>query len=194
MFIVFEGLDGSGTTTQAIRLKQHLESVGKKVVRTEEPTNFVIGKLIREYLQHNQSTSHKALQLLFAADREDHLHRLIRPSLKEGSVVVSDRYFFSSIAFGALGDVKFEWFEDLYKTFEMPDHVFLFKVAPEICVERIHSRGHKIELFEKLDTLEKVWQNYERISKIYDCVRIIDGTKSIEAIGDEVMKIINESV
>ncbi len=195
MFIVFEGLDGSGSSTQVKLLAENLKKIGKDVVATKEPTNGPIGKLIRDYLQHKYETGGKALQLLFAADRSDHLYQKISPSMREGKIVISDRYFFSSIAFGARGNLEFSWLEGLYKNdFGIPDIVFLLKVSPKECIKRIESRGNEKELFEKEEVLECVWENYEKLAKKYDCIKIINGERSIKEIEVEVFEIVKKKL
>jgi dTMP kinase len=190
MFIVFEGLDGSGSSTQSALLTKYFESLDEKVLATKEPTTGIIGKLVRSYLQHEYSTSQRALQLLFAADREDHLHRLVRPSLEAQTIVISDRYLHSSIAFGALGEGQkesFEYLQNLYKNFMQPDIIFLLKVPVDECIKRIQQRGGKIELFEKKEFLEEVWKNYVLLAKIHSHIKIIDGAQSIENVHKQVL-------
>ena len=194
MFIVFEGLDGSGSSTQAALLAENLEKLNKKVVQTKEPTTGTIGRLVREYLQHKHSTSPKALQLLFASDREDHLHTLVRPNLAEGKIVISDRYLHSSIAFGARSDEEFNWLNDLYEDFQKPDLVFLLKVLPEECMKRIKGRGSEIELFEKEEVLRRVWENYAQLAQENDNIVLIDGMQSIEEIEQQILNIVQSKL
>lgn len=190
MFIVLEGLDGSGSSTQSALLHNYFESLNKKVIATKEPTKGTVGKLVRSYLQHEYSTSERALQLLFAADREDHLYSLVRPSLDSGMVVISDRYLHSSIAFGSLGKEKeksFQYLQNLYKDFMQPDIVFLLQVPVDECIQRIKKRGEKIELFEKKEFLEEVWENYVLLAKENRHIKIIDGTQSIENVHKQII-------
>lgn len=194
MFIVFEGLDGSGSSTQAALLAANLQQMGKAVVQTKEPTTGTIGKLVREYLQHKHDTSPLALQLLFASDREDHLHQLVRPSLQTGEIVISDRYLYSSIAFGSHSDKEFEWLSELYEDFLTPDIIFLLKVPPAECIKRIEGRGSEKELFEKEETLTRVWKNYEKLAKEYPFIHVIDGMQSIEAIEKEIFDIVKKAL
>ena len=102
-FVVFEGLDGSGKSTQARILSQNLASGSRHdVVLTAEPTDRPIGTLVRSVLRHQVTTTSRALALLYAADRSDHLYNGesgILKSLDEGSIVISDRYFYSSLAY-----------------------------------------------------------------------------------------------
>ncbi|HPO05777.1 MAG TPA: dTMP kinase [Candidatus Gracilibacteria bacterium] len=189
MFIVFEGLDGSGSSTQARLLKSYFESQGKEVILTKEPTENPIGKMIRDCLQNRIELSPRALQLLFAADRAEHLHTLISPSLNQDKIVISDRYYFSSIAFGGI-DLEFEWLRSLYQSFLQPDLVFLLKVEPKTCIERIHKRGTPMELFEKEETLRRVWNNYTLLAELYPCIRLIDGNENIEEVQAKIINIV----
>src|SRR3989344_8642736 len=101
-FIVFEGLDGSGLSTQSFELRNFLMKQGHQVVLTKEQTDGLIGGLIKSCLKKEWKTSLLTLQLLFTADRAHHISNEIEPSLAEGKFVISDRYFFSTIAFGGL--------------------------------------------------------------------------------------------
>ena len=189
MFIVFEGLDGSGTSTQVSILKKNLESIGEKVFCTKEPTNFPIGKLIREYLQHKHQTTQEALQALFCADRFDHINKCILPEREKGKFVISDRYFFSTLAFGSVNSNN-TWLKELSNNFLEPDLVILFKVSPDECMKRIEKRGNEKELFEKKSYLSKVWENYEDLSKKYLYIHIVDGMKSIDEVSKEVFQLV----
>src|SRR4030042_6658392 len=102
LFIVFEGLDGSGTTTQAELLRIYLKENGYKVEQTAEPSGNLIGGLVRGVLTRQWHLNPAGLQLLFAADRAHHLENFVLPALKKKQVIISTRYFFSSLAFGAL--------------------------------------------------------------------------------------------
>ena len=144
MFIAFEGLDGSGSSTQSSRLAEKLEKSGRPTLLTKEPTGDTrIGKIIREILQHKWTVSPEGLQLLFSADRAEHLNNKIEPALKNGQVVITDRYFFSTIAYGAM-EVDFEWLKGLSKNFRIPDITFLFKLDPQECIKRIVGRGSEV--------------------------------------------------
>lgn len=189
MFIAFEGLDGSGSTTQVALLSQYFQNQHREVVATKEPTTGKIGRLIRDSLQHKYNLSPLALQLLFAADRDEHLTNLIKPSLTQGKIVISDRYLFSSIAFGSLGvDVNF--LEHLYQDFLRPDLVILLKLSPAECMHRIAHRGQATELFEQEDKLTRIWTEYDKLAQKYDFIKIIDASLSKEEIHQQVVKII----
>src|SRR5690242_1367991 len=106
MFIVLEGIDGSGTTTQAARLAQTLQARGARVHATREPSTGPVGRLLRQALTGTLVADERPVQLdfctlalLFAADRMDHVRREIEPALARGEVVISDRYDLSSLIY-----------------------------------------------------------------------------------------------
>jgi len=129
-FIVIEGLDGSGKSTQTALLASFLREHGVQVCATFEPTQYLIGGLIRSFLANDWKSSPYCLQLLFAADRAHHLEKEIIPSLKAGMAVVCDRYFFSSFAYGA-SDCDVDWLIDVNREFILPDLTILIESAPK---------------------------------------------------------------
>jgi dTMP kinase len=193
VFIAFEGLDGSGSSTQAEMLKEYLSKKGTKNHVTKEPTNNLIGGLIRGALTKEWHASNACFQLLFCADRAHHLDREILPALEKGLVVITDRYFFSTIAFGSL-DCDVAWLKSLNRPFPVPDIVYLIKVPPEECIRRISSSRVEFELFEETEKMRKVWQTYERLAAEYPNIRMIDGTRSKEDIHKDIVKIFEDFV
>lgn len=194
-FIVFEGLDGSGQSTQAGLLKNFLLEKGYEIILTKEPTiDSEAGKKIRKVLDKKLIINSKELQELFVQDRKEHLEKTIIPSLKQGKIIISNRYFFSSLAYGTSDALDLEWLIDINDSFLMPDITFLLKASPEICVQRIVGRGKKVTLFEKKEKLEKVWQVYRKLPERFDNIYIIDGEKSIEQVFEQIKKIIIEKL
>jgi len=186
-FIVFEGLDGSGQSTQTKLLAEFFNKKGQSVLTTKEPTlDSEAGRKIRQILDEKVKADPAELQKLFSQDRAEHLENIIIPALKEDKIVISDRYFYSSLAFGSADGVDLNQLIKLNENFLTPDRVFLLKVAPKICVERIEKRGKPKTLFEKEMKLTKVWENYEKISRIFPEIKIIDGEKSIEEVFENV--------
>ncbi len=189
-FISFEGLDGSGCSTQAYFLKRYFMFKKRACLLTKEPTNNLIGGLIRGQLTHEWKSSMKCLQLLFAADRAHHLEKEIEPALKKNFVVISDRYKFSSIAFGSL-KTDVDWLTKINEKFRDPDLTILLKVSPETSIKRIKSRL-SFELFEEKRKLEKVCEVYENFTG--GNIVPIDGEKPIEEVHEEVVQIVNEKI
>ena len=187
LFIAIEGLDGSGSSTQVDLLVKNLNKLGFYTYGTKEPTNNLIGGLIRGALTHDWKAAPECLQLLFAADRSHHLDREIIPGLAKGNISVTDRYFFSTIAFGSI-DLEREWLIGINDQFISPDLAIFIKVPPRECIRRISKSRNQFELFEEERKLKKVWQTYEDLAsdKRWNAI-IIDGTKSIAQIEEEIM-------
>jgi len=199
MFIAFEGLDGSGSSTQALLLADRLRAEGHAARVTKEPTSTnPIGRMIRDVLQHKWESSPEALQLLFSADRAEHLRLEINPALENGEVVITDRYLFSTIAFGSLSVHDVNWLKQLNRLYPLPDLTFVFKLKPEECIRRIEKRqlafGGKTELFEEQEKLSKIWKTYEIIIKDYPSMHLIDASKSVEEIAGEIWKIVEKNL
>lgn len=185
-FIAFEGLDGSGQTTQANKLTDFIQAMNGRVHLTKEPTNNIIGGLVRGQLTHDWHSSPECLQLLFAADRAHHLDKEILPLLDQGISVITDRYFFSTIAFGSTEISDWDWLKEINKNFIEPDLTFIIKTSPEICLARINKNRFNLELFEKTETLKKVWAGYERVAKEFDRIIIIDGEKKPDEVFSQI--------
>ncbi|OGZ24736.1 MAG: dTMP kinase [Candidatus Nealsonbacteria bacterium RIFCSPLOWO2_01_FULL_43_32] len=185
-FIAFEGLDGSGQSTQANLLKDFLVSEGFKVILTKEPTkDSQAGKEIRQVLDKNTLVEPVYLQELFIQDRKEHLENLIIPVLQQNNIVISDRYFFSTFAYGVSDGLDLAWLMELNSAFLVPDLTFILKVRPEICLERIKKRGSAQTLFEETQKLEKVWQTYAILPNHIKNVYIIGGERPINEIAEE---------
>lgn len=188
-FIVFDSLDGAGNSTQVKFLADYLNKIGKKTYITKEPTASLIGGLIKSQLTHDWKSSQVCLQLLFSADRAYHLEKEIIPLLKKGNNVISDRYFFSTFAYGNLEIKDLDWLIKINEKFLLPDLTFFLKVPPRICIERIKKDRFEVTLFEKEKILRRVWQNYLQISKTFKNIFIINGERSKEEIAKEVREI-----
>jgi dTMP kinase len=188
LFIAIEGLDGSGSSTQINLLEKKLKSHGKKILVTKEPTENEIGKLIRSVLTKKIRVPGEALQLLFTADRSHHLKKEIIPALQKGTVVITERYFWSTIAFGST-DTDFEWLIELNKKFIQPDITFFLDVSPAVCMKRIKKSRSSTELFETEEKLKRVKKRYLKIiSRFSSSVTVINGGDSIENIHKSLLK------
>jgi len=189
LFIVFEGLDGSGCSTQADLVSGWLREKGYKAMATKEPTPNIIGGLIRGQLTHDWRTGMECLQLLFAADRAFHLEKDIVPTLRQGKIVVSDRYFFSTVAYGS-SEVDRKWLLEINDQFMLPDLTFLLKVSPRVCIKRTKERSIGVELFGEEEKLKDVWDTYEYLGKKFPRVYIIDGERTRGGVLRDVIEIV----
>jgi dTMP kinase len=193
LFIVLEGLDGSGTTTQAKLLTELLKKRGYKVELTTEPSNNIIGGLIRGILTKQWKLSQVGLQLLFAADRAHHLENFVLPALAKKQVIISTRYFFSSLVFGSL-DLDQKWLKEINKYFPAPDFTFFIRTDPKECLRRIAKTRIKREFFEDLKKLEKVQRNYDKVAKMFPRFYIVNGNQEISKVFDNVRVIIDKNI
>jgi dTMP kinase len=192
MFIVFEGLDGSGLSTHAINLRNYLMKKGKRILLTKEQTDGVIGGLIKSYLKKEWKVSPLTLQLLFVADRAHHLDREIEPSLNEGKIVISDRYIFSTLAFGGL-DINMKFLKTINSKFRKPDLTFILDCPAEVCLERLNrTRFSHLELFEEKSKMEKIRKNYLSFKNYFPHVYVINANRSIEQVFEDIRKIVEE--
>jgi dTMP kinase len=192
-FIVFEGIDGAGLTTQAELLEKYLRNKKYEVVLTKEPTNNLIGGIIRAALKKEWITSNRTLQLLFSADRAHHLEKEIIPALENGKIVISDRYFISTIAYGMI-ELEKDWLKALNSKFLLPDIIFIIDAPVEVSIERIKASRFGFELFEERKKLEKIRNNFLELSKEYKNCFVINGNRSIEEVHKEIVKMVEEKL
>ena len=190
-FIVIEGIDGAGKTTQLKRLHQWMEArYGRSVLTTGEPTNRPIGRLLKDALQRRVELDGICHALLFAADRIDHVKSEIESSIHRGIPVLCDRYFLSSFAYQwreMPGEL--DWIESINARAIHPHLTLLIDAPAEVCMERIRQARADTELFEDLETLRAIRGNYLELArrrKTLDQIEIIDGARAPEEVQEEV--------
>jgi dTMP kinase len=195
-FIVIEGLDGAGATTQMRLVTEAFDKSGVNCHATFEPTSSPLGSLVRSVLRKEIVTTPLALALLFSADREDHLYNPVNgivDKMEAGTIVISDRYLFSSLAYQAV-ECGFEKVSEL-NNYPYPKFLFYLDTPVEDCLRRIELRDNGKELFEREEFLKKVRDNYEIIFSDLpkDVVFVrIDGTKSREEINSIIVSKLKE--
>jgi dTMP kinase len=191
VFIVLEGIDGSGTTTQLEKLALRMRGRGRTVLPTREPSTGPVGRLVREILlgQHRDTAGAavdgRAMALLFAADRRDHLVREIEPALAQGTDVLSDRFVLSSLAYQ---DVEADraWVERLADGIRTPDLTLVLDIPIEVAAERRRQAGRPTERYDANAILARVAENYRRLAA--DPVHsgnvvLLDGSAEVEEVG-----------
>jgi dTMP kinase len=191
IFIALEGIDGSGTTTQAERLVAHLEARGRAAVRTAEPSGGPVGRLIRSALTDRSLIGDETLGVLFAADRLDHLEREVLPALERGLVVVSDRYLLSSLAYqGSYLPVDFVL--ALNERARRPDASILLRVSPETAAGRRHHRGGPTERFDDLERQRQIAWRYDEAFARRDVgpTAIIDAEAGLDDVERELAAVV----
>jgi dTMP kinase len=188
-FVVLEGLDGAGTTTQARLLAAALRATGRTVLQTFEPTNRAVGRLIRQVLRSDPGApGTTTLPYLFAADRHDHLVGEIEPALSRGEFVISDRYYPSSMAYQSL-EAPLARIVELNREFRSPDALIFLRVPVEVALARIHHRAGAAdappaEVYEKREALVRVASAYDQVLALLrrrgERVIELDGTRPLE--------------
>ncbi|WP_240194358.1 dTMP kinase [Desulfopila inferna] len=177
--IVFEGIDGTGKSTQLELLAVHLRASGYDVVTTKEPTEGEFGQRIRKlYLNRDEVTREEELDL-FLCDRRDHVEHLIRPSLAEGKIILCDRYYLSTMAYQGAAGMNIDEIARKNNFAPEPDLALIFQLNPRQSIERITSnRGDRLNDFEQEDSLKKVERIFNSLSYPYICY--IDADQTIE--------------
>jgi dTMP kinase len=191
VFVVLEGIDGAGTTTQAARLCDALEKDGIAAVKTREPSDGPIGTLIRRSLTDKSLRfDPTTMGLLFAADRIDHVEREIEPALKAGRVVISDRYYHSSLAYQGQ-DVDRQWIKTINQRARRPDLTLILEVSVAVAEARRKKDQRPEELFDARETQTRVAQNYKKLADWLgreENVVTIDGERSADEVFREVFR------
>lgn len=199
-FIAFEGIDGSGKSTQSKLLRDALEELNHKVLLTAEPTNQTIGSIIRAAFSGRIEADHRTIAGLFVADRLDHiLHSEygMQAMRDNGYHIICDRYYFSSYAYQGV-HMSMDWVikaNALSADLLRPDLNVFIDVSPELAMERIHASRPDREMYETLDNLRKVRDQYFKAFDLLtdqENVVIIKGDQEIESVHKEVMKMVSK--
>ncbi len=165
MFVVLEGIDGSGKTTLSENLIHSLNKIETKAVRFSEPTHFETGLFIRNFLKGEITLSPKEQIDAFLNDRELSVSNNILPSLKSNLIVVLDRYYYSTSAYQASEDYSALDILNinLNRNFPKPDLLFFIDLKPNNAFERISKRGTTKEVFESIEQLTKIYTNFKNV-------------------------------
>jgi dTMP kinase len=194
-FIVLEGIDGSGTTTQLDRAVSHVRSLGHPAGATREPSAGPIGRLLREALlgrltmPDGTAMDGQTMALLFAADRIDHLQREIEPQLAAGTTMISDRYLISSLAYQA-EEADRGWVAGLARGILRPDLTILLDLPIEVAARRRAAAGRPVERYDADSFLAKVSANYRALARQDSSTVTLDGA----APKDEVTAAVNREI
>jgi dTMP kinase len=194
LFIAFEGIDGSGKSTQVKLLSENLKKAGHKVYSTFEPTDSPIGSVIRNIFKHRIEADHRVIAGLFVADRLDHLLNKtngILKKLEEGYTVITDRYYFSSYAYHGT-HMSLDWVieaNSMSADLLRPDLNIYIDISPDISMKRLTNGRSSIELYETKENLRNVRDKYlEAIEqlKFKENIFITDGNRSTEEIAADI--------
>ncbi|OGR09220.1 MAG: dTMP kinase [Deltaproteobacteria bacterium RIFOXYB12_FULL_58_9] len=193
--ITLEGIDGAGTTTHAAILARRLRAAGVATHTTAEPSTGPIGVLIRRVLTRQTEMSERALAMLFAADRLDHLDREIQPHLDLGEVVLSDRYLMSSLAYQSITN-PLDWVATLNNQALRPDATLYLQLSAETAARRRTARGGPEELFDAMARQQAVAATYDQLvgRDEVGALHVIDASLSIASIAEVIWQITQDVI
>lgn len=200
LFIAFEGIDGSGKTTQVKLLADNLTKAGHHVYSTFEPTDSPIGTMIRNILNHKIEADHRTIAALFVADRLNHLLNKtdgILKKMKEGYTVITDRYYFSSYAYHG-AHMPINWViaaNSLSAGLLRPDLNIFIDIDPELCMQRLTAGRNNTDRFETKENLFLVRDKYKEAIKMLkskERIFITNGDRSPEVIAADIWKEISK--
>jgi dTMP kinase len=205
-FIVIEGLDGAGTTTQSRRLCERLQAAGQPALVTCEPSGGPIGTLIRQMLAmrvvvpHSggfRPVSRETLALLFAADRIDHVEAEIEPALDAGQLVISDRYYHSSLVYQ--GDIDehdhcdqmdYTWVKLLNSRARVPALTIFLEASTDLCMSRLTQRGGRQDIFETRTKIARLERRYDEVMTLLEAegqpIARLDASLPIDDLSDTI--------
>jgi dTMP kinase len=209
VFVVVEGVDGCGSTTHSRLLVKALKSTSRESILTCEPTSGPIGALIRQILQRRlfvadatgpRGFAWTTMALLFAADRLDHLDSLVLPALRDGAIVVSDRYDLSSLAYQSAtapeAHSAIPWIRELNSRAVRPDVTVVIDVPAEVAEERRRGRGGVEEMFEHRTLQERLVTIYAHAETLVPGDRVVhvSGVGTLEEVGARILTAVLEAV
>jgi dTMP kinase len=191
LFIVLEGIDGSGKDTHLKFLAKELREQGYTVVETAEPSMDRVGTFLKRYAKRNEDRlPAESEALLYASDRFDHVKNVIRPALLRDQIVISARYYYSSMAYqGAVG-VDLDWIREMNRFALKPDLAVLLDILPEYSLHRLKRRR---SIYEDSDYLRKVREIYIRLVDEGGLVKV-DADRPKRVVQGELLSMIQDLV
>ena len=190
VLVNLEGIDGCGKSTQSKLLLEKLEGEGEKVIILKEPTKRPHGQKLWDVLHGKRKATNEEILELFVLDRIQHVEEKIQPALDDGTVILMDRYYYSSMAYQVAGGIDVEEIREKHVFAPKPDVVLIFDLPVSIALERV--KGHSdADEFEKEEHLEKVREAYLNLGND-PLVRIVNATRTPEEIFGDVWRLVSE--
>jgi len=190
VLVNLEGIDGCGKSTQSKLLLEKLEGEGEKVIILKEPTKRPHGQKLWDMLHGKRKATNEEILELFVLDRKQHVEEKIQPALDDGTVILMDRYYYSSMAYQVAGGIDVEEIREKHVFAPKPDVVLIFDLPVSVALERV--KGHSdADEFEKEEHLEKVREAYLNLEND-PLVRIVDATGTPEEIFENVWRLVSE--
>lgn len=203
LYIVFEGVNAAGKSTQLADLKEYFEKIGKEVVVATEPNDeLIIGKLIREILLGKRDIPSSAFQYLMTADRIVNHETIIIPALKQGKIVLSSRSFWSALVYGVMDRGGIDYMRpdadlvlvtqgvlSMYHQFLLPNFSFFLDVSIETVLARMQEMGKERDIYERKEKLTHLINGYRWVAKEFkDEITVLDGEKPRAEITKEIIE------
>ena len=190
VLVNLEGIDGCGKSTQSKLLLEKLEGEGEKVIILKEPTKRPHGQKLWDVLHGKRKATNEEILELFVLDRIQHVEEKIQPALDDGTVILMDRYYYSSMAYQVAGGIDVEEIREKHVFAPKPDVVLIFDLPVSVALERV--KGHSdADEFEKEEHLEKVREAYLDLEND-PLVKIVDATGTPEGIFENVWRLVSE--
>jgi len=184
--LAFEGIDGTGKSTQIKLLADWLRAQGEDAVETREPTDSDYGRRIRAlYVNRGTCTPEEELDL-FIQDRKLHVKDVIRPALNAGKVVLTDRYYYSTAAYQGANGLNAQDILKRNRFAPRPDLVILLTMPPELSAERIRSRGEQLNAFEQIEALQRVAEIFASFSEPW--IQRIDAAQPVSVVCEQIRR------
>jgi dTMP kinase len=191
--VSIEGIDGCGKTTHTRLLAEWLRSQGYRVVVTDEPTDGIIGRIIKRALKGEIKIQVPTEALLFAADRVQHVDEVIRPALKAGRIVITERYFYSSLAYQSARGLSMHWLESINRAALKPNLSILIDLPSDDALQRIKG-SRRLDKFERDLKLQRlVRSNYLRIARLRG-LKIVNGARNKDEVQADIRKIVSTTL
>lgn len=189
MYIVFEGLDGSGKTTQLEKLKNLLESLGNKVVVTREPGGTELGEMLRDLIKSND-VSPMTREMLFQANRAETISKVILPALESGAIVISDRSFLTGLAYTNFDIDMMQRLANFVTNGVKPDLVIIPEVSEDVFISRVLSRDGELDVIEvevakNAVEIQRRIENFSRM--MIKNVIVLNGNASVDEVYEEMI-------
>ena len=192
-FIVFEGLDGSGKTTQIQLLQQELAQLDISIFQTKQPTDFVRQSAIfRTFMDmpNHDAYDYRSLSLLAASDRVQHCNRVIMPQLAEGNIVISDRYYYCCLAnLRARGYSNDKWIYEIAESVPKPDFAFFLDIDVDTAIKRVRSRPSERERYIDIDLQHKLRAEFLEIAKMNGGI-VLPSTETPKVLAEKVKHVV----
>jgi dTMP kinase len=191
--VSIEGIDGCGKTTHTRLLAEWLRTNGYRVVVTDEPTDGIIGRIIKRALRGEVKIQVTTEALLFAADRIQHIAEVVRPALKAGKIVITERYFYSSLAYQSARGLSMTWLENINRAALKPNLSILIDLPADAALQRI-KRSRRLDKFEQDIKLQRlVRSNYLRIARLRG-LKIVNGARNKDEVQADIRKIVSTTL